>query len=1054
MDFFNFSPRVEKVGSYYTVTGIYLNALENDLRTNFGTSVIFNRIIIKVNNRKFRIHQFFIIELAWILDHFTTNKNKRQVDRYRVGMYKYKQLFDEIKSKTWIKTTFEIFAPYNVDKALKNFKLTPFIDQREFLEDYARIKYGYQLRGCLLDAEPGSGKATSLDTKIKIPGGWTTMGEIKLGDVVTGRDGLPTNVVGVFPQGKVQLYKITFADGRSVECCAEHQWTIWDRKHSVWKTVDTLSIINMIKANRDHQIHVPLIEPEIVEDKKFNIDPYLLGALIGDGGMSQGGITFTNNDSFVIDKVKVLLGEQFTIRNISNGKPFEYVINSNLKNHSMQSLLRELDLMGKLSKEKFIPEEYMNGSIEQRWELLRGLMDTDGSADSMPTFNTSSKKLALQVQELVRSLGGIASLSSRIPSYTHNNEKLEGAEAYRVHIRIKSPKRCFSLPRKQDKTLEETQYSDNLKLHIESVVESRVDEAQCISVDNEDKLYVVNDYIVTHNTFTSLVWSEMISPYKTIIVVPKHLVNNPWVEEMTNKYFKVVPKIWTSLDGTNPLNHTDCDYFIIYKENLRSGEYDPLINAISKKGKEPVKIIVDESHNYNESKSQQSQGLIQLGSHPYVSDVLFMSGTPIKAQGRETFVLFKVIDKYFDNYVQDDFNKMYGRDNAFLNEMLAHRLGRIKFTITSVDGIGKPPEPIIWPVSFPGAEQYTLSAIRTEMMNFISERVSFYNKVMPKYNTDWQKFVDNYGKWISGDQLAEAELKQYVNTVEYFRKFGYNNFTDAEKSKFCHKVEAKIENELRGEDLKYFRNIKSAVKYLSLKIRGEALGRVLSRARMDAVRDTIIHAKLPELINAVKKKTLVYTSYIEVIKTLTEYFNEVGIGSLSVHGENSKDIDNVVEQFRDDKNIQVLNTTFNTLKEGYPLIMANQIIMMNAPFRSYETKQTIARIHRKGQDVECFVYLLDLDTGSEENITSRSIDIMEWSREQVDVLLGGGKLPTQVGGTSLAVKGLWGSSVSGFETYHDTEIMAPEKFDETLFLDHVHVDHDVNFGNPTVNDLF
>ena len=162
----------------------------------------------------------------------------------------------------------------------------------------------------------------------------------------------------------------------------------------------------------------------------------------------------------------------------------------------------------------------------------------------------------------------------------------------------------------------------------------------------------------------------------------------------------------------------------------------------------------------------------------------------------------------------------------------------------------------------------------------------------------------------------------------------------------------------------------------------------------------------------------------------------------------------MVEQFRDDKNIQVLNTTFNTLKEGYPLIMANQIIMMNAPFRSYETKQTLARIHRKGQDVECFVYLLDLDTGNEENITSRSIDIMEWSREQVDVLLGGGKLPTQVDGVSLAVKGLWGSAVSGFESYYDTEIMAPEKFDESLFTDFIHMDHQVEFKHSTANDLF
>lgn len=702
MDFFNFSPSVEKVGSYYVVTGINLNALELDLRTNFGTSVIFNRIITKLNNRRFRIHQFFIVELAWILDHFTTNKNKRQVDRYRVGMYKYKALYDEIKEKTWVKSTFQQYAPYDVNKALRKFNLTPYPDQREFLEDYSRIKFGYQLRGCLLDAEPGSGK-----------------------------------------------------------------------------------------------------------------------------------------------------------------------------------------------------------------------------------------------------------------------------------------------------------------------------------------------------TFTSLVWAEMISPYKTVIVVPKHLVNKPWVDEMTNKYFKVAPKIWTSLDGTDPLKHTDADYFIIYKENLRSGEYDALLTAISKNGKEPVKVIVDESHNYNEYKSQQSRGLMELGLNPNVSDVLFMSGTPIKAQGRETFVLFNVIDKYFDKYVHDDFNKMYGRDNAFLNEMLAHRLGRIKYTISKVTGMGRPPEPILVPVTFPGAEKYTLNSIRAMMMDFISERVTYYQKVMPQYLDDWNAYVSQYRIWIRGDALEEAQLQQYVDIVDYFRKHGFNNFTDSEKSKFCHTVEAKIENELRGDDLKHFRNIKSAVKYLSLKIRGEALGRVLSRARMEAVRDIIMHANLPAMINAVAKKTVIYTSYIEVIRELTAYFDGLNIKSGYVHGENSKDIDKVVDEFKTDKTFNPLITTYNTLREGYPLLMANQLILMNSPFRSYELKQTIARIFRDGQDTECFVYLIDLDTGSEENITSRSIDIMEWSKEQVDVLLGGGKLPTAVKGFALTAKGNWWETITGNEGYVHDE-----------FAVHQHLDHRAEFSYTTANDIF
>lgn len=1048
MDFFNFSPSVEKVGSYYTISGINLNALELDLRTTFGTSVIFNRIVVKVNNKRFRVHQFFMVELAWILDHFTSNKNKRQVDRYRVGMLKYKQLYDEIKSKTWIETTYQKYPPYNVDAALKRFKLTPFKNQREFLEDYSRIKFGYQLRGCLLDAEPGSGKALSLDSKIKIPGGWTTMGEIKLGDVVTGRDGLPTNVVGVYPQGVVQLHRITFTDGRSVECCAEHQWTIWDRKHKTWKTVNTAKIIEMIKANKDHRIHVPLMTPEVTEDKTFNIDPYLLGALIGDGGMSSGGVTFTNNDEFVVEKVKSKLGKEFHIRNINNGKDFEYVITNNLKEVTIQSLLREVDLMGKLSKEKSIPEEYMTGSIEQRWELVRGLMDTDGSMDSMPTFNTSSLVLAQQFQELIRSLGGIATLSSRIPNYTHNGQLLEGSEAYRIHVRIGNPKRCFSLPRKQDKCPQETQYSENLKLGVESVIESRRAEAQCITVDNDDSLYVTNDYIVTHNTFTSLVWSAMISPYKTIIIVPKHLVNNPWVTEMTNDYFKVAPKIWTSLDGTDPLRHTDAEYFIIYKENLRSGEYDGLISTLSKNGKEPVKVIIDESHNYNEVKSQQTQGLIELASNPSVSDVLFMSGTPIKAQGRETFALFTVIDKFFDVQVQNDFLKMYGRDNAFLNEMLAHRLGRIKFTISKVDGMGAPPVPVVIPVKFDGAEKYTLTAIRAAMMDFITERVQHYSKLMPTYIADWNKYVENYRQYVSTDPNELARINKYVETVHYFQKYGYNNFTDAHLSKFCGAVEKDIENELRGDDLKYFRHIKSAVKYVGLKIRGEALGRVLSRARMEAVRDIIKHAGIPELINSVKKKTAIYTSYVDVIKELEVYLEDKGLKSVSVHGENSSDIDKLVKQVETDKDTNPLITTFNTLKEGYPLLMCNQLILMNSPFRSYELKQTIARIYRKGQDEECFVWLIDLDTGKEENITSRSIDIMEWSKEQVEALLGGGNLGQFTKGISLKAVGPL-KGIAGFESYVTEGYEEPEDLDY-----HFEGTHRPSFVIQRVNDLF
>ena len=85
--YFTLSPKVEAVGSYYVVQGISLKSLELDLKANFGTTVIFTRLITRLNARSFKIHKFFMVEFAWILDHLTNQKNKRTVDRYYLGIH-------------------------------------------------------------------------------------------------------------------------------------------------------------------------------------------------------------------------------------------------------------------------------------------------------------------------------------------------------------------------------------------------------------------------------------------------------------------------------------------------------------------------------------------------------------------------------------------------------------------------------------------------------------------------------------------------------------------------------------------------------------------------------------------------------------------------------------------------------------------------------------------------------------------------------------------------------------------------------------------------------
>ena len=156
---------------------------------------------------------------------------------------------------------------------------------------------------------------------------------------------------------------------------------------------------------------------------------------------------------------------------------------------------------------------------------------------------------------------------------------------------------------------------------------------------------------------------------------------------------------------------------------------------------------------------------------------------------------------------------------------------------------------------------------------------------------------------------------------------------------------------------------------------------------MEAVRQIIAHAGIPELIESVEKKTLIFTSYVEVLKEAEIYLTAKGYNVLTIYGGTNNERLAILAKFEGDDKYQVMVATFDSLKEGQPVLSANQEIFLNVPFRDYEMTQAKARIWRMGQDTNCFFWNIVLDTGNEINITSRSIDIMEWSAEQVNQLL-------------------------------------------------------------------
>jgi hypothetical protein len=375
-----------------------------------------------------------------------------------------------------------------------------------------------------LVAVPNAGKAQPLTAKIKTFDGWKSMGDIQVGDSLASIDGLPSFVAGVFPQGVRPVYKVTFSDGRSTEVSDEHLWQIhssssFDRK---WgkegKVVTTTQLKVMFEdaLERDYEIprlYIPTISGIFGNDAELPIDPYMLGALIGDANLTrQSGVRFSSPDDAIVNRLNATVaseGDGYRLKRVSE---FDYHISrpkkgaernssGNMTPNIFQTKLERLGLMGKKSESKFIPPQYMAASKNQRLELLRGLIDTDGTVgkNRSVSYSTSSKQLALDVQKLVRSLGGISKIGIKEPIYTYKGEKRIGQTNYIVHIRHTHSEEFLTLPKKRDRLLDRSTTRQK-HLRVVSVEYVRDDVVQCIAVTHPSKLYVTDDYIVTHNT--------------------------------------------------------------------------------------------------------------------------------------------------------------------------------------------------------------------------------------------------------------------------------------------------------------------------------------------------------------------------------------------------------------------------------------------------------------------------------------------------------------------------------------------------------------------------
>lgn len=351
----------------------------------------------------------------------------------------------------------------------------------------------------------GAGKAQPLCSKIRVPGGWSTIGKISVGDFVITHDGNTSIVTSIPFEGETDVYEVIFKDGRKTKCSDNHLWNVW----SIWDNKWQWKVVSLNELqDQKHKKYVQLAIPECIENVELPIDPYLLGVLIGDGSFTSSSISICNFDAELIDRVRNIIDNipprlvKLQLNQIGDRVgQFRIVHGLKYDHHRIKDSLDKLGLLGHSSYQKFIPEIYKNSSVEQKLELIRGLMDTDGTCDKHGSISycTTSEQLAKDFQELIWSIGGICRIQEKHTTYTHKKIKRNGRVSYNCYIRYHTPSALFHLTRKQDRC-REYQYSDCLRLELSEINHIGKDKTKCISIDSPEQLYVTDDYIVTHNS--------------------------------------------------------------------------------------------------------------------------------------------------------------------------------------------------------------------------------------------------------------------------------------------------------------------------------------------------------------------------------------------------------------------------------------------------------------------------------------------------------------------------------------------------------------------------
>jgi replicative DNA helicase len=365
----------------------------------------------------------------------------------------------------------------------------------------------------IVAARPAVGKALALDTPLATPTGWTTMGEVSVGDQLYGADGRPTTVVAATDVmvGR-PCYEVVFSDGSTIVADAQHQWLTETRaaRKSEWSArnhynryqsqgtlasvVTTEEIASSVRINSDQRANHAVLNAQALQgpEQRQLIAPYVLGAWLGDGHSNSARITCETPEIPMY-----IEGSGYACE--PRGSTL-YDLQCHAGHGSFTALLRKLGVFGN----KHIPASYLRAAEGDRRLLLAGLLDTDGTVvrpSGSVQISLTNKRLADDVYELIVSLGYRCSRSSKRVRGRHESTSTAHTMTFSTTDDV------FRLHRKAV-LHKELRPASTARVGRRYITEVRAIESvpvRCVEVDNEDHLYLAGrSMIPTHNSTLGL----------------------------------------------------------------------------------------------------------------------------------------------------------------------------------------------------------------------------------------------------------------------------------------------------------------------------------------------------------------------------------------------------------------------------------------------------------------------------------------------------------------------------------------------------------------------